>query len=65
MLIDADYAELATQIPWWENRTLRFRFRPDDHPRPRNLNSGSARESRLMFGELQPFRPHQHERLVR
>jgi hypothetical protein len=28
MLIDAGYAELETQIPWWDNRTLRFRFPP-------------------------------------
>ena len=28
MLIDAGYAELETPIPWWNNRTLRFRFPP-------------------------------------
>jgi hypothetical protein len=28
VLIDAGYAELETPIPWWDNRTLRFRFPP-------------------------------------
>jgi transposase len=28
VLIDAGFAELETPIPWWENRTLRFRFPP-------------------------------------
>jgi hypothetical protein len=27
-LIDAGFAELQTPIPWWEGRTLRFRFPP-------------------------------------
>jgi hypothetical protein len=27
-LIDAGFAELQTPIPWWDGRTLRFRFRP-------------------------------------
>lgn len=27
-LIDAGFAELETPIPWWEGRTLRFRFPP-------------------------------------
>ena len=27
-LIDADYADLAVPIPWWGDRTLRFRFPP-------------------------------------
>jgi len=28
VLIDAGYAELNTPIPWWNGRTLRFRFPP-------------------------------------
>jgi transposase len=28
VLIDAGYADLNTAIPWWDNRTLRFRFPP-------------------------------------
>ena len=28
VLIDAGYAELTTPIPWWDHRTLRFRFPP-------------------------------------
>jgi transposase len=28
VLIDAGYADLATPIPWWNGRTLRFRFPP-------------------------------------
>jgi hypothetical protein len=28
VLIDAGYADLATPIPWWNRRTLRFRFPP-------------------------------------
>jgi transposase len=28
VLIDAGYADLETPIPWWEGRTLRFRFPP-------------------------------------
>lgn len=28
ILIDADYADLETPIPWWNNRTLRFSFPP-------------------------------------
>jgi transposase len=27
-LIDAGFAELETPIPWWDNRTLRYRFPP-------------------------------------
>ena len=27
-LIDADYADLKTPIPWWDNRTLQFTFPP-------------------------------------
>ncbi len=27
-LIDAGFADLQTPIPWWEGRTLRFRFPP-------------------------------------
>ena len=27
-LIDAGFAELETPIPWWDGRTLRFRFPP-------------------------------------
>jgi hypothetical protein len=27
-LIDAGFADLHTPIPWWDNRTLRFRFPP-------------------------------------
>ena len=27
-LIDAGFAELQTPIPWWDGRTLRFRFPP-------------------------------------
>ena len=28
VLIDAGYADLTTPIPWWNARTLRFRFPP-------------------------------------
>jgi len=28
VLIDAGFADLETPIPWWDNRTLRFRFPP-------------------------------------
>ena len=28
VLIDAGFAELETQIPWWDGRTLKFRFPP-------------------------------------
>jgi hypothetical protein len=28
VLIDAGFADLETTIPWWGNRTLRFRFPP-------------------------------------
>jgi hypothetical protein len=28
VLIDAGYADLAIPIPWWNGRTLRFRFPP-------------------------------------
>jgi hypothetical protein len=28
VLIDADFADLDTPIPWWKGRTLRFRFPP-------------------------------------
>jgi transposase len=28
VLIDAGFADLQTPIPWWESRTLRFRFPP-------------------------------------
>jgi hypothetical protein len=28
LLIDAGYADLDTPIPWWNGRTLRFRFPP-------------------------------------
>ena len=27
-LIDAGFADLQTPIPWWDGRTLRFRFPP-------------------------------------
>ena len=27
-LIDAGFAEMETPIPWWDNRTLKFRFPP-------------------------------------
>jgi hypothetical protein len=27
-LIDAGFADLETPIPWWDERTLRFRFPP-------------------------------------
>jgi hypothetical protein len=27
-LIDAGFADLHTPIPWWDGRTLRFRFPP-------------------------------------
>jgi len=28
VLIDAGFADLQTPIPWWDSRTLRFRFPP-------------------------------------
>jgi len=28
VLIDAGYADLNIAIPWWNGRTLRFRFPP-------------------------------------
>jgi hypothetical protein len=28
VLIDAGFADLQTPIPWWDGRTLRFRFPP-------------------------------------
>ena len=28
VLIDAGFADLEVPIPWWDNRTLRFRFPP-------------------------------------
>ena len=39
-LIEAGFADLETPIPWWDGRTLKFRFRHDDPPRraERQLN---------------------------
>jgi hypothetical protein len=28
ILIDAGFADLETPIPWWQGRTLRYRFPP-------------------------------------
>ena len=38
-LIDAGFADLQTPIPWWDGRTLRFRFPPRNHRAAPNLNS--------------------------